>query len=201
MPEPVSGTPSAAPILANEWGVASAHVARICYHTDGAIGTAVDRMGADAHMDVDGEPLANRLGFIATKVVAGTLTAQEGLNQYKALRDRLPESSAARRILNVTLMRLDRPAPKVDLPTGTPEPLQQLARDLLTVPVVRSEPHVELQALQELAQRAAAGQLRGGHLAREVRWLTDKRHEKDGDVGKTEIDRHVRTAFTALGGR
>src|SRR5690606_36048785 len=87
---PVDGRPSNKPIARNAWGVGSAHTNEIAYHDDGAIGSAIKNMGDDARMDVDGEPLANVLGRLATDAVAGRKTTQEMVDAVKRIRDRLP---------------------------------------------------------------------------------------------------------------
>lgn len=194
---PVSGRMSDTPIAENGWGTPSNQ--DINYHTDGAIGTAIGHMGQDARMDVDGEPVANVLGRVATDVVIGRRTAQEGLNEYKAIRDRLPENSQARAELTYTISKMDAPdTPGPKVPDGTPEPVQQLVADLHAVPVVRNDPSREMSDLISLANEAAAGRIRGPRLAREVQNLGNRRHESEGDAGKFEIDRAVARAVTKL---
>jgi hypothetical protein len=194
---PVSGRMSNNPILDNGWGDPSQQ--DINFHEDGAIGTALSNMGPDRRMDVDGEPLANVMGRVATDVVTGRRTAQEGLDEYKAIRERLPADSVARAELTYAIARMDAPetaAPQV--PHGTPQPLRQLITDLHAVPIVRQDPSREMDDLVGIAQDAADGKIRGARLADAVRDVANRRHESDGDAGKFEIDRAVSKAVTEL---
>src|SRR4051812_8803454 len=83
---PVSGQMSAAPLLPNDWGDPTKK--DINFHDDGEIGSAIKAMGEDARMDVDGEPVANVLGRLATDITTGRRTAADGVEAYKELRDR-----------------------------------------------------------------------------------------------------------------
>lgn len=194
---PVSGWPSDKPLLPNEWGRFPGPDTPIAYHDDGEIGTALKFMPPrEARMDVDGEPLANVLGKLATDVRMGRKTPQEGVDAYKEIRDRLPERSQARFKLDMAIRRIDAPpAPPPELPTGTPEPLRQLAADLNEIPLARANPK-ELNKIRELADDVAAG--RDRWLTQEVEWLHNTRHESQGDAGKFQIDAAVRRAVKAL---
>lgn len=196
-PEPVSGRLLDQPLSENGWGYDPN--LPIAYHTDGPIGTAVDRMGADARMDVDGKPLGDVLGTVATDVVMGRRTPQEGLDAYKEIRDRLPEGSQARWQLDSAIQRVDAPAgPAPIVPDTVPAPLRDLAHELNTIPLVRKEPDKEMAPLIDLCQRFAAGVTGGRRVAREVEALHNGRHESLGDVGKFAIDRAVQRAAKAL---
>jgi hypothetical protein len=198
-PTPVSGDLSDKPLLDNKWGEASALHSEVCYHDDGPVGTALRSMGADARMDVDGQPLANVVGVIATDVVAGRRTAQQGVDDVKALRERLPATSQAHSELGDAIRKMDGPdTPPPAMPATAPEPLRQLAADLHAVPIVRGDPARELAPVVGLADDFAAGKASRGRLIREVRDLANKRHEAFSDSGKMEIDRAVLRATEAL---
>ncbi|MFE5505129.1 hypothetical protein ACFQ73_21395 [Amycolatopsis japonica] len=195
-PEPVSGQMSDQPVLENRWGLNDPD-AEVAYHDDGPLGTAMKYLGQDALMDVDGQPLANVAGRLATDVSLGRRTAQEGLDDLKVLRDRLPEGSQGHRCLSQAIRQMDgpdTPAPKI--PDGTPEPLAKLVRELHAVPLVRREPEVELEPLMTIVDNLAAG--RRARARDELQWLRNKRHESLGDSGKFEIDRAIARAVKAL---
>ncbi|MGW7537785.1 hypothetical protein [Amycolatopsis sp. NPDC054798] len=175
----------------------------ITFHEDGEIGMALQAMGGERAMDVDGEPLANVLGRIATDMVAGRRTAAEGVEAYKELRDRLPDGSAARQCLNFAINRIDAPpSPVPEVPGGTPAgPLRTLMEDLHSIPLVRRDGR-ETQALQELLARTY-GDKPGrraslGRLTMELRRFNGLRHESQGDAGKFDIDRAVSRAIDEL---
>lgn len=194
---PVSGWPSDKPLLPNKWGSFPGPDTPIAYHDDGEIGSALKFMpGREARMEVDGEPLANVLGRLATDVRMGRKTPQEGVDAYKELRDRLPEASQARFRLDMAINRIDAPAtPPPVLPKGTPEPLRQLAADLNEIPLARAQPK-ELDKIRSVAEDLAAG--RPVWVEQEVEWLHNTRHESQGDAGKFQIDAAVTRAVKAL---
>lgn len=198
-PTPVTGEPSTAPLMDNTWGGLPSDNA-VHYHDDGPVGTAVKYMGPDAKMDVDGEPLANVVGRVATRVVRRESTAQEAVEDLKALRDRLPEGSRAKTCLSQAVRQMDGPdTPEPQVPDGTPEPLRDLVRRLHAVPLVRREPDKEMQPLLDICGRVAAGDKRtAGLLDDEVARLRNKRHESLGDSGKFEIDDAVSQAVKEL---
>lgn len=200
---PVSGEMSQAPVLENSWG---GRPTEINFHEDGEIGMALQSMGAEARMDVDGEPLANVLGRVATDVVTGRRTASEGVEAYKALRDRLPEGSAARGSLNLAINRIDAPpSPTPEVPGGTPAPLKALMHELHSNPLVRRDGR-ETQALQDILNKTYGDKpgdrpVSLGRLTMELKRFHEMRHESAGDAGKFDIDRAVRKAVDELGGR
>ncbi|MFI9011015.1 hypothetical protein ACIGNX_27650 [Actinosynnema sp. NPDC053489] len=196
---PVTGELSDKPLLDNTWGDLGNN-SPVHYHDDGPVGTAVKYMGPDARMNVDGEPLANVVGRIATDVVRRNTTAQQAVDNLKQLRDRLPEGSRAKTCLSQAVRNMDGPdTPVPQVPDGTPEALHDLVRKLHAVPMVRREPDKELQPLLELCGRVAAGdKLARALMGEEVKRLRNKRHESLGDSGKFEIDDAVSKAVTAL---
>jgi hypothetical protein len=192
---PVTGLRSDQPLLPNGWGYNPNMP--IHFHDDGEIGIAIKRMGDDAYIDVDGRPLGDVLGMLATDAVLDRSTSQEVLDKLKILRDRLPEGSAARHQLDMAIMALDAPdTPLPDAPDGTPEPLRQLMVDLHAVPLVRRDPRIEWDALWELMTEMAAGRLSSRGLARALQRLHNRRHESV--EGKFDIDRAVARAVAAL---
>jgi hypothetical protein len=195
---PVSGAVSAKPISGNGWG--SDPESRVHFHDDGPFGRAIRSMGSDARMDVDGEPLADALGVLATEVVRGQRTAQAALSAVEKLRDRIPDETSARRALDRLVAdesASQTPAPAV--PDGTPAYLVRLVADLHAVPMVRRDPSKELEPLLALVDDVTAGRaVEGRRFLRDLESLTDKRHDSLGDVGKFEIDRAVAAASQAL---
>jgi hypothetical protein len=196
-PEAVSGRLSDRPLTPNRWGTFAAAGYTVNYHEDGAIGTAIGRMGRDALLDVDGGPLAELLGVAATDAVTGRASMQEVLERVRRLRDRMPESSAARRELGEAVRKLDAPlTPVPPVPGAAPAPLRQLMADLHAVPLVRRDPGPEEEALARILDDFAAGRTAGARLILAVRGLRQRRHESA--EGKFEIDRAVDRALQAL---
>jgi hypothetical protein len=170
-----------------------------CYHEDGPIGIALRFMGADDRMDVDGQPLRNVLGRLATDVVMCRRHPQQALADYKAIRDRLPAGSRARDQLDSAIERMDAPdspAPKVA--TKTPEPLRQLVAELHSIPIVRRDPDKEMRPLLDIVKRANAGELSRIRIFREVQQLANHRHESLGECGKVTIDQAIYAAAKAF---
>ena len=192
----VDGSPSTTPVAPNTWG-GIAGPDDIHYHDDGEIGSAVKAMGADRLMDVDGQPLENVLGRIATDTVFGRTTSQEQVDALKRLRDRLPEGSQARRGVDDIINRLDAPlTPPPAVPDGVPTPLRDLTTALHGIPLIRREPAPEMASLEQLLADYAAGRLGGKRLIAAIRALRNRRHESV--EGKAEVDRTVDAAVAAL---
>lgn len=197
----VSGRLSNAPLEKNGWDDMD-FTARLAYHSDGPIGSALSNMGREARMDVDGQPLANVLGRIATDVVKGRRTPQDGVNAYKAVRDRLPTTSRARAWLDDAVHQIDAPTgPAPAVPNGTPELLRRLVTQLHAIPLVRHDPATELTPLLEICGQAASGQLHGSRLTASLERLANRRHESFGDSGKFAIDDSILSSARTLRGQ
>lgn len=188
--EPVPGTLNTSVALdANGWGFDMKRPT--AYHPDGPIGTALFRMGADARLDVDGQPLANVLGRTATDVVMGRRTTQQGIDAYRALRDRMPAGSDARQWLTAAIDQIDAPpATPPTLPAEVPAPVHTLMRRLYDVPLARrADDRREITALHGIVDQFMAGRTGGGRLIADLEnKLFNHRHESFGDSGKCEID-------------
>ncbi|MGH3377638.1 MAG: hypothetical protein ACRDS0_03750 [Pseudonocardiaceae bacterium] len=192
---PIEYRMSDEPLLQNTWG-GFAEDPIINYHQDGAIGLAIERMGRDVHLDVDGDALANVLGRLATDAVVGRTTSQDALDRLKRLRDRLPESKAKHQ-LAYAVNKLDAPnTPPPQVPAGTPPALRQLLTDLHAVPLVRRDPSKEQEPLLSIITDVTQGKTGGLRLTREVRRLQNRRHESV--EGKSEIDRAITRATKTL---
>lgn len=191
-------TMSDKPLAENGWDSMNRN-APVYYHDDGPIGVAISRMGNEARLDVDGEPLANVLGGIATDVVYRRRSPAEGLSAVKELRDGLPNGSQARSWLDWAIKDMDAPeqsAPAV--PDATPEPIVTLIAELNEIPIARKDRTKELDPLVELANDFAEGRTQGSRMIDRVRELRNRRHESFGDCGKFTIDDAVDRAVTAL---
>lgn len=195
---PVSGQLLDQPLIENDWG-AYTPGAPVSFHDEGVIGDAVNYMGADARMNVDGEPLGDVIGKIATEVVRGDRTTQQAIDALAELRDRVPEGSKARMRLSIAVSRMDAPmTPLPDIPDGTPEPLIQLVKQLHAVPMARREPEKELQPVLDIIRDIASGDSKPRYATRDLEQLRNRRHESFGDQGKFEIDRAIIAAAEAL---
>jgi hypothetical protein len=189
----VTGELSDKQFLENTWGTGAD--TPISYHDDGPIGMAVKYMGADQRMSVDGEPLANVLGKLATDVNRGRRTPQEGLDAMKELRDRLPDDSRARSCLDSAIRDIDAPrGPAPVLPDGTPEPLRKLVQDLHDIPAVRAQPDREMEPLLRIIDTVASGQARPMMVEMEIDRIGDRRHESYVDSGWRQIQSAVQAA-------
>lgn len=194
-PAPITYRMSDKPLAKNTWGTFASDPV-VNFHDDGEIGQAIKRMGPDAHLDVDGDALANVLGRLVTDAVVGRSTSQDVLDQVKQIHDRLPESNAKFQ-LGSAVARLDAAdtAPP-EVPDGTPSALAQLVTDLHAVPLVRRDPSKEEQPLMDLIGDVVEGRTGGFRLLRELGWLENRRHESV--EGKQEIDRAIGRARQAL---
>ncbi len=194
---PVDGRHSTTPLSENGWGFDP--VRPVSYHPDGPTGFAVEGMGNDRLIDVDGEPLGEVLGKVATDVVQRRRTPAEGLAAVQAIRDRLPAGGKARSRLDWAIQDMEAPeTPLPDLPAGTPEPLRRLVADLHAVPLCRRDTTLELEPVIQMARKVAAGQASGSMVVRELQTFANRRHESLGDVGKFTIDEAIQRAAAEL---
>lgn len=193
--EPVTGARSTAPVRENTWEVLPNYndPDEVHYHDDGDIGYAVKRMGDDRLMDVDGQPLANRLGQVATRYVSGKTTGLQQIRELEALRDRLPECRA-RRELDYVIGELgipaDAPAPAPFPEECTLTPLRRAYDRMMECPLARKQPDKEIAHLVEVARQYAAGRRRGKMLVNDVRMLAN-RWTHESTEGKFELDRII----------
>lgn len=193
----IGGTKSAEPIKPNTWGLPNYKDGDVHAHFDGEIPRAVDAIGDEKYWDVDGQPLANVLGKIATDTVLGRATSQQQLEQLRALAARLPDDSRAKRVLANVIRDLDAPATPVPVvPEGTPVPLRKLAAALHAVPLVRNNPAPDFDPLMEAITAFHEGKLGGARLITTIRALFNKRHESR--EGKFEVDRAIKSALAEL---
>lgn len=192
----VAGSVNNTPLTFNNWGGAS--TGPVHFHPDGEIGRAVDILGPDARLDVDGLPLAEQLNRLATRGARVEITVQDQIGELRALEARLPDGPG-KRAVRTAADDLDAPAaPVPDLPAGTPPALQQLMGELWAVPMIRRDGAnaPEIAGLQKVAARASRG-ASGARLADMVRSeVLNRRHESK--EGKTEIDFAARRAMGSL---
>jgi hypothetical protein len=135
VPEP--GAKSTTPEIKNDWGMLGTG-GPVEFHDDGVIGTQLQRMRDDRLIDVDGEPLSNVVGKLATRAVRGQISQQQLIDELKRLEQRLPQGSPARRGVANMIRDLDAPQRAMpDLPEGTLAPLRTLVQDLLKIPLAR----------------------------------------------------------------
>lgn len=204
---PVGGTKSTKPLIENTWGGVPGEVH---FHNDGIIGQELGQMGDDRSLDVDGEPLANVVGKLATDAVMGRISQDQLIRRLKALAERLPEGSAGRRRVESMAKQLDAPerAP-LDLPDGTPGPVTNLMQKLSEIPLARGTDNLrqrrdtnEMDTLRDLA--AQAQERYPGNEMRQANWLSDQVRQKilnqrhESEEGKFQIDRAVRAAMEEL---
>lgn len=178
------------PLMPNTWG-GTREPGAVTYHGDGPTGTALDDLGRDARIDVDGEPLGDVIGKLATQVVAGQMHPADLPVRLGKIRDRLPEDSRAGRVMSRLIDDVDhRMTPAPALPASTPPAMRDLAAALHTVPICRKNPK-EIDRIKDLAEKFEAGQIGGGMLVRQLRDVANMRHEMNSDAGKIYIDQTV----------
>lgn len=193
-PATVSGAKLSTPAPENTWG-GPPETGKVHYHPDGRMPQAIEQLGDERRIDVDGRPLGAALGMITTDTVTGRITVNEALSRYRALAERLPQGRA-RREIESTVAEMQAPATLAPaVPAGTPEPLARLVGQLHAVPVVRRDPGKELTPLIGLLESHGAGEMTRQGLIRRLRELANRRHESTGDEGKFEIDRAIQGAI------
>ncbi len=202
---PVARKLSTKPLIHNNWGGTGGEVS---FHADGPVGRGLERMGEDQFLDVDGEPLGNVIGKMATDSVRGKTSTKEFADRLRGLRDKVPYDSSGRRRLDEMIEQVD-PPEKVDLPhipDDTPEPLKELARSFADNPLTRraTPPRGSGgrgQPLEELAgiiRDFHNGDEGGSQLIDRVEKLHNRYHESLGAEGKDEMDRAVLKAVKEL---
>jgi hypothetical protein len=198
------------PIIENTWG--DFGQGEIGFHADGIIGTTLRTMGDDQKLEVDGDALANVVGRLATRAARGQISQEQLIDQLRALGQRLPADSSARRKIDRMVSELDAPAKApLSLPEETPAPIRQLMEDLSKIPLARGTSRRpndsggtfnEMDALQELMTEAmkrpfSNERVKAMRLMESLRTkLYNHRHESM--EGKLEIDRAIRKAMDAL---
>jgi hypothetical protein len=177
------------------------------FHADGVIGQALEGMRDDRLMDVDGEPLSNVVGKLATRAVRGQISQQQLIDELKRLEQRLPRGSARVGVANM-IRDLDAPQRAMpDLPEGTLAPLRTLVQDLLKIPIAReavnrpgfhrSREDSEVDKVLELLREFQEGRTGGLRFINEFQNLrTSLPHESQ--EGRFEADRAIRKAVEAL---
>jgi len=193
---------STKPLLDNNWGGGGGP---IHYHDHGPIGLAVQRMGNDKTLDIDGEPLANRVGILATDGVTGRKTTQEVIEGLREIRDKTPAGSKAREQLDHAIKEIDFPPRTGSLPDDALPPVRELMRNIEKVPLARGQKDRygndrfnEMDYLTDLAEKFDRGDISGLDLIGKIRDLTRDRHESEGAEGKFEMDRYARKAADDL---
>jgi len=173
----VGGTKSNAPEIPNRWG-AMGTGGEVEFHPDGVVGNGIKDMGEDRLIDVDGEPLSNKLGRLVTRMNHGEISMDQLIDELNRLAKRLPEGSKARRIVEQMGPTLDAPKVKLDIPEGTPEVLARLARALADNPLARGAvdrpgfrrdaENSELAKVMKMIEDFNAGRLAGVRMNQEL---------------------------------
>lgn len=204
---PVGGTRSTTAEIPNNWGMLGTG-GDVEFHDDGVIGQDLRLMGEDRLMDVDGEPLSNVVGKLATRAIRGQISQEQLLDELRRLEQRLPEGSKARRGIGNMIQSIDAPEqPMPDLPDGTPAPLRQLMQDILRIPLARDEvdrpgfhrslEDSEFRKLIKLIADFQEGRTGGLRLINDLQSMrTSLPHESQ--EGRFEIDRAIRRAVEQL---
>lgn len=197
----VAGRYSDRPPIRNGWD-SGATDSEVYYHGSGRVGQAVDAMGQDRALEVDGDSLENVIGRIATAQVNGSITGDQFITQTKVLRDRMPAGSQAQRALDSIVRDVDTPPKSITVPAGTPEPLRKLADELSHIPLARDGGRAngrdtdELDDLQQLLGEWEAGRITPLRLSGAVQSLANRRHESY--EGKVNLDRLILAAAAEL---
>lgn len=189
---------SSKPLLGNHWGAGGGEIE---FHDDGAIGTGIKQLGEDKKLEVNGEPLANVLGKLATDVVRGKKKSKDLGPQLKKVADKLPEGSKARKIVERMSQEVSFPdrVNASSIPASSPAPIKDLQRALTDIPLVHKSPNHgsnELDTLTELMKAWELGQVTPLGLIDRIRELRNKRHESQ--EGFFDLKRAVDNALKEL---
>lgn len=193
--------------LPNNWGGGGGEVH---FHSDGPIGMGLRSMGDERGMEVDGDRLDNVVGRLATDSVMGRVTTEEMLDRLRAMRDRLPEGSKARRGLDRAIADIDAPAiTPLPLPDSAPAPIRRLMEEFSRNPITRGtnmgghhdQRNSVMEQLRQAALRVDEGVQGGG--SPWLAWRGELHkfrigrafHESNGAEGAFEMDRAVRKAL------
>ena len=195
----VAGKMSDKPIIPNTWGDFGA--GQIGFHPDSETGQAIQGLGADRKLNVDGEPLENVLGKLATDLERGKITTREHLAKIKALRDRMPEGSLARRKLDELDHHLDASVMGVHYFDTVPKPIQDLANAYGQIPIAAHNRRgvsgeTPMERLTQIAKDFADGKTGGGRMIDDIRRLRSSRHESF--EGHREIETETDKAVAEL---
>lgn len=197
------GVFSVKPLTENTWGGGGGS---IHYHPDGQIGRTIRSLGQDQHLDVNGEPLADVLGKLATDAVSDRKSSEEVAAEIGKLAGRMPEGSKAARALEELSKNLEAPKRSINIPEKTPPPLRELAHKLEKVPLARREkdelgrqlPEGELTSLAGLLSQIESGALSptSPRVESALRDLMGRHHESQ--EGQMEIRRAIIKAMESL---
>lgn len=199
-PKPAAPKMSSKPLFKNTWGGAS-EPNDVHFHPDGVIGRAIREMGADAHLDVDGEPLANVMGRIATDTVSGKISPRQSLDELKKLEKKLPDG-LGRRHVAMAISSAEGPDRDIELPSGSSPALAKLAKKLGHIPLASREGKAgrdsEVNRVKALAEQLRTEKISRIRAESELLGIANNRHESQGDEGKYHIDRAIKEAHAEL---
>jgi hypothetical protein len=173
---------SSAPKMANSWGRPGNRQTEVLYHGDSGVGRAINALGEDQDIEVDGDRLDNVLGKLARENIDGSITQQEMIDRLQALSNRFPQNSVPRRVIDNLADEMDTPDRSLDLPDNLPDPLRQLAENFSKTPLARKEregKQSDLEKLGELINDWQAGRVTPARLSSRVDALRGNRHESE----------------------
>jgi hypothetical protein len=197
----VAGNYSKKPKLENNWGGGAAE-GKVQYHPDGFIGGAVQSLGPDAALEVDGDRLDNVLGKIATEAVQGDIDGDEQVAKLRALAARLP-AGRAKNAVTRTADSIDAPRRERPSTEGAPKPLADLMDELMKFPLARGGSQAqgsnrsEVTNLAEVLKEWREGRLSRGRLQMALHQRVFNQHHESQE-GKVGIDRAIAKAMAEL---
>lgn len=204
---PVGGTKSTAPELKNDWGKLGTG-GDVEFHDDGVVGSGLRSMGEDRLLDVDGEPLSNVVGKLATRAIRGQISQEQLLDNLRRLEQRLPEGSRARRGVASMIEGIDAPKRAMpDLPEGTLAPFRTAMEGLLKIPLTReavnrpgfhrSREDSEVDKLLKMIQEFQEGRTGGLRMIMDIQDMRNNLPHESQE-GRFEADRVLRQLHDAL---
>lgn len=191
-------------LIPNNWGALGTG-GPVEFHDDGVIGQRLRQLRGDVFRDVDGEPLGDVIGKIATRGVRGDLTSEQVIREIEKVRDKFPRDSEVWDQLNRMAQELDAPPrDPLPLPDDTFPPITELMRRLSTVPIARGtnprrsggQRENEMDMLQQLVEQFNRGEISGLGFISDIREMQMNRHESQ--EGKFEITRFITEAVAEL---